>query len=185
MCLGWKASSSWIERNNEFFFLWLLLLLPSAGTGMRVLCGALLYGWLSWFHAWVHPHVCTGASRPNRVPNKECYLNKFVIYVARLGVSFLSISVFPQRKNLIASTGQKYSHPLLVLFPSFLTSVEIWKAWYSSVVMIDILALPLLISLKFGVLKMASELLVISHLQILFHSLSSSIIHSLKSECQE
>lgn len=37
--------------------------------------------WLSGVHAWVHPQVCTGANRPNRVSNKECYLNKFVIYV--------------------------------------------------------------------------------------------------------
>lgn len=42
--------------------------------------------WLSGFHAWVHPHMCTGAHRSKRVPNKECYLNEFVIYVTCLKV---------------------------------------------------------------------------------------------------
>lgn len=84
-------------------------------------------------------------------------------------VSFLSISVILQGEHLISPTWQIQSSDFLVMFPGFLTLVEIWEAWSNSVVITGILFLSLLISSKFGLFRKASKLLMVADVQISFH----------------
>ena len=77
--------------------------------------------WLSGVHAWVHPHVCTGANRPNRVSNEECYLSKFVIY----GTCFKVLVSL----NISLSSGKEFNQFSLAKIVTSFTGNISWFFW--------------------------------------------------------